>query len=79
MTELAWASLAENDAAAALYDDIIRPVEPLLGGTRAAIVVPDRTLAAVPFAALYDRVETVDHLSQHVVDVDLRPAQTLYM
>ena len=57
VASLAQTSLAEtgNDAAAALYDDVIRPVEALLGDARAAIVVPDRTLSAVPFAALYDR------------------------
>ncbi|HET8774264.1 MAG TPA: CHAT domain-containing protein [Thermoanaerobaculia bacterium] len=55
LAALAQAALAENDAAAALYDDVVRPVEPLLGDARAAVVVPDRTLAAVPFAALYDR------------------------
>ena len=53
---LAQEALAENgnDAAAALYDDIVRPVEAVLDGARAVIVVPDRTLATIPFAALYD-------------------------
>lgn len=55
VASLVQASLADDDAAAALYDDAVRPIEPLLGGARAVIVVPDRTLAAVPFAALYDR------------------------
>ena len=57
LAPLVNASLTEkgNAAAAVLYDDLVRPVEALLAAARAVIVVPDRTLATVPFAALYDR------------------------
>jgi len=37
-----------------LYDALIRPFDPLLAGSRQLIVVADRALQAVPFAALYD-------------------------
>jgi len=39
---------------AGLYDAIIRPFDSLLAGSRQLIVVADRALQAVPFAALYD-------------------------
>jgi CHAT domain-containing protein len=53
---LAGASLSENDttAAAALYDDLIRPVDALLARASGLIIVPDPRLQSVPFAALYD-------------------------
>jgi CHAT domain-containing protein/tetratricopeptide (TPR) repeat protein len=50
------ASLAENGtaAAAALYDDLVRPADQVLARVRGVIFVPDRALESVPFAALYD-------------------------
>jgi CHAT domain-containing protein len=54
---LADESLTESGttAAAALYDALIRPIERTLGDARELIIVPDPSLRAVPFAALYDR------------------------
>ncbi|HSY50320.1 MAG TPA: CHAT domain-containing protein [Thermoanaerobaculia bacterium] len=40
--------------AAALYKLLITPVEPRLSGIDELVVVPDRQLYSVPFAALYD-------------------------
>ena len=39
---------------AALYDLVIRPIEPLLTESRQLIVIADHPLQTVPFAALYD-------------------------
>jgi CHAT domain-containing protein len=49
-------SLTEDGttAAAALYDDVIRPVEGVIGRARELVIVSDRRLQSVPFAALYD-------------------------
>jgi CHAT domain-containing protein/TolA-binding protein len=53
---LADESLSESgtSAAATLYDELIRPVEAILGSAREIVIVPDRRLENVPFAALYD-------------------------
>jgi CHAT domain-containing protein len=37
-----------------LYDDVIRPVDAVLDHAREIVIVPDRRLEKVPFAALYD-------------------------
>ncbi|MGH7459806.1 MAG: CHAT domain-containing protein, partial [Longimicrobiales bacterium] len=42
-------------ASAALFDALVRPVLPRLGGIAKLAVVPDRELHSVPFAALRDR------------------------
>ncbi|HEV7486270.1 MAG TPA: CHAT domain-containing protein [Thermoanaerobaculia bacterium] len=54
---LADESLTESGttAVASLYDALIRPIEPTLSGARELVIVPDPSLRAVPFAALYDR------------------------
>src|SRR6185436_1815904 len=44
----------DTQSLAGLYDLVIRPIEPLLTGSRQLIVVADRPLQIVPFAALYD-------------------------
>ena len=56
-----WNALADasfsadgTSAAAALYDDVIRPVEGLVGGARQLVIVPDARLTGTPFSALYD-------------------------
>lgn len=56
LAELVEQSLVESGtaAAAALYDDVIRPVDALLGRARAIVIVPDRRMETVPFPALYD-------------------------
>lgn len=38
-----------------LYDLLVRPVEPLLGGASHLVIVPDKELFLVPFEALVDR------------------------
>jgi tetratricopeptide (TPR) repeat protein len=47
-------SEAGTTAASALYDDLIRPLEPILGQAREVVIIPDAALRRVPFAALYD-------------------------
>jgi CHAT domain-containing protein len=44
-----------REIAARLYDVLIRPIEELLPRDGALRIVPDRCLADVPFAALFDR------------------------
>lgn len=57
LASLAAATLVESGTTAAetLYDEIIRPVEAALDTARAVVIVPDRQLGSVPFAALYDK------------------------
>jgi CHAT domain-containing protein len=52
--DAAMAKHAVDFNEARLYDAIIRPFDSLLAGSRQLIVVADRALQAVPFAALYD-------------------------
>jgi CHAT domain-containing protein len=61
------ASLTESgtEAAAALYDQLLRPVDEVLSRMRHVIVVPDPRLRAVPFAALYDTARH-SYLIEHV-------------
>ncbi len=56
LASLADRSLTEDGttAAAALYDDVIRPVEGVIVRANELVIVPDRRLQSVPFAALYD-------------------------
>lgn len=42
-------------AAATLYDQLVRPLAPIIDDADVLYVVPDRFLNALPFAALYDR------------------------
>lgn len=58
LVSLAEESLSESGttAAAKLYDELIHPVDAVLGRTRELVIVADPRLAAVPFAALYDSV-----------------------
>ena len=46
----------ERDAAAVLYDALVRPSENALSGMERLIVVADPLLREVPYAALYDRL-----------------------
>jgi len=50
-------------AAAALYDDVIRPIDAVLAHAREVVIVPDRRLGSVPFAALYD-----SSLRRHLIE-----------
>jgi CHAT domain-containing protein len=52
----ARAGAGDEQAFALLYDDLVRPVDSLVARAAALIVVPDPSLAAVPFAALIDTV-----------------------
>jgi len=56
LASLADQSLSESGTTAVtqLYDELIRPAEALLDRARAVVIVADRRLATVPFAALYD-------------------------
>jgi CHAT domain-containing protein len=58
LVSLSEESLSETGtvAAARLYDELIRPVDALLGRAREVVIIADLRLAAVPFAALYDSV-----------------------
>lgn len=56
LARAAWGSDARS-ALAALYDAIVRPVEPLAGRAGRLVFVADPLLEGVPFAALYDRVQ----------------------
>jgi CHAT domain-containing protein len=44
-----------QEHAASLYDRLIRPLDPLLHGQRALILIPDEVLQPVAFASLWDR------------------------
>lgn len=46
-----------EDVAARLYETLIRPVADLVAGQRGLVVVPDKWLHFVPFAALWNRGE----------------------
>jgi hypothetical protein len=48
------ATLQDDRALRELYDALIRPAEPAIGGAQNLIVVPDSALDSVPFAALID-------------------------
>ena len=54
---------ASNEAGRVLYDLLIRPLEPALSTFRTIVVVPDRELANVAFAALWDA-----HQSRYLVE-----------
>ncbi len=56
LASLADESLSESGttAAATLYDDVIRPIDAVLAHAREVVIVPDRRLESVPFAALFD-------------------------
>lgn len=58
LQKLAGESLAEHDtrAAAALYDQLVRPVAGVIDRAKSVVVVPDPMLECVPFGALYDQV-----------------------
>lgn len=43
-----------RSASAALYNVLLKPMRSQLGGVGELVIVPDRQLFAVPFAALYD-------------------------
>ena len=58
--------------ARALYEMIVRPLEPWLSGAQLWVVVPDGALDYVPFAALQDPESGVFVAEQH--DVALTPA-----
>lgn len=55
LASLAEASLAGDErASATLYDELVRPVERVVARAGMLVVVPDPSLAGVPFAALFD-------------------------
>lgn len=62
--------------AAELYDTLIRPLEPMLVGRTRLVIVPDGSLHAVPFAALFD-VRTRRYLVQDRIIVNA-PGATVF-
>lgn len=62
-----------HDALAALYDRLIRPLEPALGNASELTIVADGEVAAAPFAALLDTVRNRYLVEAHA----LRFAPTL--
>jgi CHAT domain-containing protein/tetratricopeptide (TPR) repeat protein len=55
LASLAERSLAGDErASAALYDDLVRPVERVMMQAGNLVIVPDPLLAGVPFASLFD-------------------------
>jgi CHAT domain-containing protein len=65
LARLADASLTESgtNAGAALYDELLQTLEPVLARVQSVVVVADPRLERVPFAALYDR-----RRNQHLVE-----------
>jgi CHAT domain-containing protein len=49
-----WRSAANTVAGRALYNEIIRPASPYLGGVSRLVVIPDTTYESVSFPALYN-------------------------
>jgi CHAT domain-containing protein len=64
-------------AAAPLYDALIRPLALRRGGERSLIIIPDRVLARLPFAALYD-AEAGQYLIEERA-VAIAPSATLLL
>lgn len=62
-------SEAGTTAAAALYDDVIRPVDAVLSHVRELVIVADTRLQSVPFTALYDRDQQRHLIERFVVSV----------
>lgn len=68
---------AIRDAAAPLYDSLIRPLNLASGRDRTLIIVPDRWLARLPFAALFDRESATYLIEQRAVTIT--PSVTLLL
>jgi hypothetical protein len=66
-----------TEAASALYDQLLRPVDEVLSRARHVIVVPDPRLRAVPFAALYD-TSRHSYLVEHVTVATAPAVQSLH-
>jgi CHAT domain-containing protein len=65
-----------RQAAAPLYDILIRPLA-LPSSCKSLVVVPDRSLARLPFAALYD-----NRLGQYLIEqraISITPSATLWL
>jgi CHAT domain-containing protein len=63
---LAYRSVTGDDtASAALFDDLVRPVDRVVARASSIVFVPDPRLAGVPFAALLDTV-TKQHLIEKI-------------
>ena len=75
--EVSIDALVSRDALAEWYDLVIRPFEGMLGGAREIIVVADRPMDAVPFAALYDSAAK-QYLVQRVPVARARSASALH-
>jgi CHAT domain-containing protein len=66
-----------QEAATPLYDHLIRPLALANDSNRPLVIVPDRVLARLPFAALFDRQSGQYLIEQRAVSVT--PSATLLM
>jgi CHAT domain-containing protein len=67
---------ARKQAAAAVYDLILRPIEPQLRGAAEIVIVPDGPLAQISFAALLDRNQPKAPYLIQRHDLTIAPALT---
>ncbi|HVT18675.1 MAG TPA: CHAT domain-containing protein [Thermoanaerobaculia bacterium] len=63
--------------ASELYGVLVRPLQPHLGGVTALVVVPDKILHFVPFAALRDSAAQKFVVEEYAVSI--APSATLYV
>jgi len=66
-----------RSAASSLFETLIRPLAAELSGAGALVVVPDRSLVQVPFAALFDARQSRYLVEDHTLIV--APSATLYL
>lgn len=66
-----------REAAAGLYDVLIRPLQPKLRREDLLVFVPDRTLVRIPFAMLFDQERERYLVEDHTIA--LAPSATLYL
>jgi CHAT domain-containing protein len=63
--------------AARLYDELVRPLAPVLGAARTLVLVPDGVLQPLAFASLWDRQTGRYLLEDHLVG--LAPSGTVFV
>jgi CHAT domain-containing protein len=71
------AAARQDRLSAALHDSLIGPLRASLGGVHALVIVPDRVLNTVPFAALLDRGS-----GRHLIEdftLAVAPSANLYL
>jgi CHAT domain-containing protein len=60
---------AGTTAAAALYDDVIAPVDSVLARATSLVIVPDARLESIPFAALFDARRKLHLIERFAVSI----------